>query len=127
MGDIWEEFLSQNSSTEVSLPSQDRKATIDRMEKVKEFKDQVFEVALQDPMKTLRKDIKPRFLNSKQFTEYQNREKEALSEKDVKVKKPVASLLDFDFPDNKDSFTIEEIVNDKHLYVAMVSFLEKSR
>lgn len=60
---IWQEFLSQNSSADIFLPSGDRKETIDRLSQLDKYKHSVFDIALKDPVKVMRKDIRPRFIN----------------------------------------------------------------
>ena len=123
---IWQKFLCQNSDTEVSLPSQDRAATIERMENLDDFRNKVFDVALKDPIKTMRKDIGPRFTSSKLFTELIQREEQYGSNDSLEaVLPPKSTILDFDFPDNRNSFTITEFVCDKYLYAAIKEYLDK--
>ncbi|ETW06542.1 hypothetical protein H310_02769 [Aphanomyces invadans] len=74
---IWKDFLSRNSPNEVSLPSEDRQVTIERMDKITKYKGKLFDVAIQDAMKTLQKDIMNRFIKSSQFSELVSRLSEA--------------------------------------------------
>lgn len=126
---IWKDFLSTNSNTEVNLPSADRKETIQRLSKMEQYREKVFDVALQDPIETLHKDIRHRFIQSKQFFEYCNCEQQYEHQKPSTIKPPVHTILDFDFPDNRteSDFTLVELVCDKFLFVAMKRFLENRK
>ena len=122
---IWQKFLCQNSDTEVSLPSNDREATIERMENLDDFRNKVFEVALNDPIKTMRKDIGPRFIASTLFAELIQREEQNGNSKSlVAIEPPKSTIVDLDFDDGK-TFTITEFVSDKYLYAAIKEQLDK--
>ena len=60
--DIFNEYLSEYSKTEVSLPSADRKITNDRLQDIAKYQSEVFDVALRDPLNTMKKDIRGRFI-----------------------------------------------------------------
>lgn len=126
---IWMKYLSQNSSTEVSLPSDDRRETINRLGKLEKLREKVFDHALRDPIKTMHNDIRSRFLQSDHFEEYCKREHQNIYDPTPVIKPPTETILDFDFPDNRSEsdFTLTEIACDKYLYTAIRDFLAERK
>ncbi|KAJ0404618.1 hypothetical protein ATCC90586_001187 [Pythium insidiosum] len=131
---IWADYLSLNSPNEVSLPSEDRNETMERMKKPAEYRSKLFDVALQDAVKTLQKDTLGRFLKSPQYTEMQNKvlavhemikakafDNEGSYHIDVPLK---TSLADDKIASTKE-FPLDEILNDKILFTEMLDYLEK--
>ena len=123
---VWRDFICQNSNREVSLPCGDRRETIMRLTKIEQYRERVFDIALQDPIQTLHKDIRHRFLMSSHFAEFCTRERQCEFEKLPSVKAPKQTVLDFDFPDNRteSDFTLTEMTCDKYLYRALRKYLE---
>jgi hypothetical protein len=132
---IWADYLSLNAPNEVSMPSEDRNETMERMKKPAEYRAKLFDVALQDAVKTLQKDTLARFLKSPQYTE--------MSQKVVKVfdmmkskafeadgaytvDVPAKSTLSDDKIANAKEYPLDEILGDKILFTEMLDYLEKS-
>lgn len=132
---IWADYLSLNSPNEVSLPSEDRNATMDRMKTPAEYRAKLFDVALQDAVKTLQKDTLGRFLKSSQYSDMT---KKVLTVHDMMTRKafeadgaytidiPVKSTLTDEKIMSTKDYTLEEILDDKILFSEMLEYLEKS-
>uniref|UniRef100_K3X4P2 RGS domain-containing protein n=1 Tax=Globisporangium ultimum (strain ATCC 200006 / CBS 805.95 / DAOM BR144) TaxID=431595 RepID=K3X4P2_GLOUD len=131
---IWQDYLSLNSPNEVSLPSQDREQTMERMKKPGEFRGKLFDVAMQDAIKTLQKDTLQRFLNSPQYNEMSAKVTQV---HDLMVKKalevdgayqidmPTKTTLTDDKIASTKEFSLDDILNDKILFSEMLEYLEK--
>lgn len=132
---IWQDYLSLNSPNEVSLPSEDREQTMERMKKPGEYRGKLFDVAMQDAIKTLQKDTLMRFLKSPQYTEMSAK---VTSVHELMVKKafevdgayqidmPAKTSLTDDKITSTKEFTLDDILNDKILFGEMLEYLEKS-
>lgn len=132
---IWADYLSLNSPNEVSLPSEDRETTMERMKKPAEFRAKLFDVAMQDAIKTLQKDTLMRFLKSQQYTEMAAK---VTSVHELMVKKaleadgayhvdvPAKTALTDDKAANSKEFSLDDILDDKILFTEMLEYLEKS-
>ncbi|GMF26591.1 unnamed protein product [Phytophthora lilii] len=130
---IWADYLSLNSPNEVSLPSDDREQTKERMKRPGEFRGKLFDVAMQDAIKTLQKDTLMRFLKAQQYTE--------MAAKVSAVHEMIAKVFDsdnsyqIDMPTEttltderiaKGNFSLDDILGDKILFREMLDYLEKS-
>lgn len=133
---IWQDYLSLNSPNEVSLPSQDREQTMERMKTPGEFRGKLFDVALQDAIKTLQKDTLMRFLTSSQYNEM-SAKVTAVHGLMVKKAFEVDGAYQIDLPshttltDDKiagtKEFSLDNILDDKILFSEMLEYLEKSK
>lgn len=130
---IWADYLSLNSPNEVSLPSEDREVTMERMKNPAEYKGKLFDVATQDAIKTLHRDTLNRFLKSPQYTEMEAKIRQVhqiMSTKafDVdgayEIDMPTTVKLTDDRVNSKD-FKLDEILGDKILFKEMLDYLEK--
>lgn len=130
---IWADYLSLNSPNEVSLPSEDRAETMERMKKPGEFRAKLFDVAIQDAIKTLQKDTLMRFLKSPQYNEmaakvtavHQLLAKRALEADGVyQIDMPTRTMLTEDKVQRE--FSLDDILNDKIHFTEMLEYLEKS-
>ncbi|CEG35162.1 regulator of g-protein signaling 6-like isoform x1 [Plasmopara halstedii] len=130
---IWADFLSLNSPNEVSLPSDDREQTQERMNRPGEYRGKLFDVAMQDAIKTLQKDTLMRFLKAQQYTEMASK---VLAVHELIVKKVLDSdnSYQIDLPKvttltdekiAKGNFSLDEILDDKILFREMLDFLGK--
>ncbi|EQC39123.1 hypothetical protein SDRG_03331 [Saprolegnia diclina VS20] len=122
---IWKDFLSRNSPNEVSLPSEDRQITIERMDKITKFKGKLFDVAIQDAMKTLQKDTLNRFIKSVQFSELITRLSEAPESFEEYVLTPPTDILIKVATIDSAEYTIDEILADMYLFPEMHAYLQK--
>jgi hypothetical protein len=131
---IWADYLSLNSPNEVSLPSDDREHTKERMKRPGEFRGKLFDVAMQDAIKTLQKDTLMRFLKAQQYTEMAAKVT-AVHEMIVKKVFDSDSSYLIDMPtqttltDDKiarGNFSLDDILGDKILFREMLDYLEKS-
>lgn len=132
---IWQDYLSLNSPNEVSLPSEDREQTMERMKKPGEFRGKLFDVAMQDAIKTLQKDTLMRFLKSSQYNEMSVKVT-AVHELMVKKAFEVDGAYQIDMPaktqltderiTSTKEFSLDDILNDKILFGEMLEYLEKS-
>jgi hypothetical protein len=66
---IWDKFLSDNSPTQICMSGIVLQNTVKRLKLLHIYGKEVFSEALIDPMKTMRKDVLPRFLNSDIYQE----------------------------------------------------------
>ncbi|KAF0682448.1 Aste57867_25400 [Aphanomyces stellatus] len=122
---IWKDFLSRNSPNEVSLPSEDRQITIERMDKITKFKGKLFDVAIQDAMKTLQKDIMNRFIKSSQFSELVSRLSETPDSYDPFVLVPPPAVTTTAATIEGADITLDDILGDTVLFEEMNTYLNK--
>ena len=66
---IWDDFLSDNAPNQIFVPCTVLKHTILRMQTVHRYGRDVFQEALSDPVKTIDRDIRPRFMRSNDLQE----------------------------------------------------------
>ncbi|KAL0590293.1 hypothetical protein ABG067_001540 [Albugo candida] len=129
---IWAEFLSTNSPSEVSLPSEDRLITMERLKFPGVYRQNLFEVAVKDAVKTLQKDTLGRFLKSPQFKDMESVFRAALEKMSTDTLEDAA--FDNDLPtkivlteeriNSSSEYSLDEILNDKILFQEMLEYLE---
>jgi hypothetical protein len=73
MDKIWDTFLSDNAETQICLPSKVLNNTKRRVLLVHAYGPDIYDEVLLDPLKTIRRDIMPRFLASPIFLELEMR------------------------------------------------------
>ncbi|KAF1326741.1 G protein signaling regulator, partial [Globisporangium splendens] len=107
---------------------------MERMKNPGEFRGKLFDVAMQDAIKTLQKDMLPRFLNSPQYNEMSAKVTQV---HDLMVKKafevdgayqidmPAKTTLTDDKIAGTKEFSLDDILNDKILFSEMLEYLEK--
>jgi hypothetical protein len=66
---IWDTYLCERASTQICVPSLIFDNTIKRLKLLNLYGPHVFDETMIDPMKTLAKDIYPRFIVSEYFRE----------------------------------------------------------
>ncbi|KAF1795829.1 RGS domain [Phytophthora cactorum] len=117
----------------VSLPSDDREQTQERMKRPGEYRSKLFDVAMQDAIKTLQKDTLMRFLKAQQYNEMATKV-EAVHELIVKKVLDSDNSYQIDMPTvttltdekiAKGNFSLDEILGDKILFREMLDYLEK--
>nr|CCA15124.1 cleavage induced hypothetical protein [Albugo laibachii Nc14] len=129
---IWADFLSTNSPCEVSLPSEDRLITMERLKFPGVYRQNLFEVAVKDAVKTLQKDTLGRFLKSPQFTDMETIFRAVLERMNTGAVEDTA--FDSDLPTKialtearinlSSEYTLDEILDDKILFREMLEYLE---
>jgi len=128
---IWADFLSCNSPNEVSVPYADREETERRMKSPESYGPKLFDVAIQDAMKTLQKDIVTRFVKAPQYTEMLNKLKSVVEDtttnasNQYEIELPMKSFLTEERINGSKEFSLEEILNDRVLYLEMSNYLSK--
>ena len=129
---IWDKFLSDSSATQICMAGTVLQNTIKRLKLLHIYGREVFSETLIDPMKTMRKDILPRFLNSEIY-------QELLKQIQSCYKLPAAAMLVVP-PPNADSIMdtltqrdlsaglihldVTDILNDRFLYNEFLSYLQ---
>lgn len=73
---IWETFLSDNAKFQICMPSKVLWKTLQRMKNIHLYGKDVFQEAMYDPIKTIHRDIYPRFRNSDQMRQLRQRIRE---------------------------------------------------
>jgi Regulator of G protein signaling domain len=116
---ILQKYLSPDSSTQVCISEITIKRTMKRIGLLHLYGPEVFEEACLEPIKTMRKDILPRFLNS----EIASRMVQNVAS--CEPKPPPASDLKVPPPDR--NFLLEEILNCLQLDNEFFFFLKKSQ
>ena len=127
---IVEKFISDDAPFQICFPSAVLERTNARMKRVNIYGPQTFEEALLDPLKTMRRDILPRFTRSKFFSD--------MVERMASIEHlPSASELDTPVPPTKlkfDSldelpldrrFHLKEVVECRHLFQCFLAYTQK--
>lgn len=70
---IWNKYLSDSAPHQICMPAKVLTNTKVRLENLHIYGREVFQEALMDPLKTLKRDVLPRFLSSKIYESYQSR------------------------------------------------------
>lgn len=95
MKHIWETFLSDSAKFQICMPSRVLWKTLQRMKNVHLYGKDVFQEALYDPIKTIFRDIYPRFRNSEhmKMLRQRMRECEDLPPSSALVLPPLPNLI----------------------------------
>ena len=131
---IWDKFLSDSSISQICMSGLVMQNTVKRLKLLHIYGKEVFSEALIDPMKTMRKDVMPRFLNSEIY-------QELVRQVDSCRILPTASTLIVPFP-KTDAFVdaltqkdldsglmhldVIDIMNDRMLYQEFLSYLRST-
>ena len=131
---ILQKYLSPDSSTQVCISEITIKRTMKRIELLHLYGPEVFEEACLEPIKTMRKDILPRFLNSeianRMVANVASCEPKPPPASDLKVPPPDSHLLTTSSLESfrvDRNFLLEEILNCLQLYNEFFFFLKKSQ
>ena len=131
---IWDKFLSDSSISQICMSGMVLQNTIKRLKLLHIYGKEVFSEALIDPMKTMRKDVMPRFLNSEIY-------QELVRQVDSCRMLPAASTLIVPYPKTDalvDSLTqkdldsglthldVIDIMNDRMLYEEFLLYLRST-
>ena len=130
---IWETFLCDEAESQICMSSSVFSRILTRLRYLHLYGAQAFQESLQDPVKTIHRDIKPRFMTSDEFRELQLR-MEDLSELPCAATyrmpppPPVVHLRYTPAQMKKTGFeyTIEDCMEDALLYAKFLKFLNRS-
>ena len=128
---IWDEFLSDDAVTQICMPAKVAENTKRRMLLLDLYGPDVFAEALLDPLKTINRDVLPRFLASPEKVEMDKRI-------EVLIKK-VSDVSNIRIPVPNDNpllktkeqyteernFTLKEVINNRILYNEFLVYLQK--
>ena len=131
MKDIYDRYLCDDSSTQVGSSKEIQERTRRRMKLVHLYGPHVFEEACLDPIKTMKKDILPRFLLSNVYRRMV--QEVAMCEpsqmaSELKVPPPGSRLLtnaSIDHFHDSRRFSLEEIIGCLQLYNVFLAFLRR--
>jgi len=70
---VWVNYISDTAPSQICMPSKVLRNTLRRLESIVDYGPDTFQEALIDPVKTIFRDIHPRFRVSPQMTELKNR------------------------------------------------------
>ena len=126
---IFDTYLSDESIAQICMPAKVALNTERRMLLLDLYGPEVFQESLLDPIKTINKDVLPRFLASPIHTEMANRMeslKTRLTINDVKVPPPTdnALLNSKQTFTEKRSFTLKDFIDNSILYNEFIKYLE---
>jgi hypothetical protein len=128
---IWDTFLSDKAKTQICMPSQTLVNTLVRMKYAHLYGKEVFYEALNDPIKTIFRDIHPRFRNS----EYMHKLRARMQE--ISTLPPSSQLFIPQLPNvmcdryTVDelkagvNFTIDDMLEDRVCYREFFRYLQK--
>lgn len=129
---ILNKYLNNDSSSQVCISDPLIEQTMKRINLLHLYGPEVFEEATREPIKTMKKDILPRFLASqifrKMIVNVASCEPTPPPASQLKVPPPrswmlTASTID-DFPESR-VFQLDEIIHCMHLYNEFIAFLRK--
>jgi hypothetical protein len=129
---IWETFLAKDAKYWICTPSSALLNTIRRIKMIHIYGKEVFLEALIDPVKTIQKDIFPRFVNSEECRAMKN----ALNSLEslpcatsLKLPKPPSVIFTRyqmkEIEKNIVKFTLSDLIDDQILYGEFLKYLEK--
>lgn len=129
---IWDDYLSEETQFQVCLRADVFRRTLNRLGRVDLYGPDVFQESLVEPIKTLRRDTLPRFLNSDLYEEMlANMEslKSLPSWDSLQVSPPTTSILNVinpkDLTETK-RFTLDELLSDTFLFKEFLHVMNKS-
>mmetsp|Transcript_34449 Transcript_34449/g.108505 ORF Transcript_34449/g.108505 Transcript_34449/m.108505 type:complete len:262 (+) Transcript_34449:925-1710(+) len=131
--DIVEEYLADSAAQQVMLPHVVNERTQQRIQRIAFYGPLVFDECLADPMRTLERDIMPRFVRSELFDEsktmYSYIFRTVPNSRELDTPPPTGTILDFlshREVQEKTNYTLQDIVNDRYLFSIMRTYLAKS-
>lgn len=128
---IWDNFLSNDAPHQICMPSQVAENTRRRIRFLDLYGPEVYTEALLDPIKTMHKDVLPRFLASPLYADMKLRlaslMQRSMANKLVVPPPDKMSSLDkkSDLFHEKRLFSLQEILENRVLYTEFLSHLQK--
>jgi hypothetical protein len=129
---IWNTYLADHAPSQIFMPSIVMSKTKLRMQALSVYGPEVFGECLLDPLKTLQRDILPRFLCSNVYNTMKARLNSLIHLPPAAlliVPPPEITLLtskDLDYFSEKRMFTLDEILHDRYLHNEFHAHLKKS-
>lgn len=127
---IWDTFLAKNSPSWICIPSRTLYNTIQRIKMLHIYGREAFSEALIDPIKTLHRDIYPRFLHSEhhaQLVRHASNINEKVAASSLRLPSPNhTALLKYSVDDLERGdirFTLRDLVEDRVLYNEFMKYL----
>lgn len=127
---IWDTFLAKNSPSWICIPSRTLHNTIQRIKMLHVYGREAFSEALIDPIKTLHRDIYPRFLHSEhhaQLVRHASNINEKIAANTLKLSSPAHTVLSKYSLDDLERgdirFTLRDLIEDKILYNEFMKYL----
>lgn len=129
---IWDNFLSNDATNQICMPSQVAENTKRRIQYLDLYGPEVYTEALMDPIKTINKDVLPRFLASPLYADMKLRLSSLMQRSNSTTKlvvpppdKMVLLEKKTEVFNEKRLFSLQEILDNKVLYVQFLTHLEK--
>jgi len=127
--EIWDNYLSDEGWDQICLGSEVVRQTSLRMDRIDLYGPEIFGEAVIDPIKTISRDIVPRFLKSEYYETLNTnilKLENLPSASTLVVPPPVASLIDDATLESLTSdrqYDINELISDKYLYDRFLTYL----
>lgn len=130
---IWDTFLAKDAKYWICIPSSALMNTMRRIKLLHIYGKEVFMEALKDPIKTIEKDIYPRFLVSDEYklmmSCLKNFAEPSPAASNLKLSKPAFIILQryqlIEIEKNLIKFTLQDLIDDQILYGEFLKYLEK--
>eukprot|EP01038_Epipyxis_sp_PR26KG_P004350 gene4350-6154_t len=129
---IWNTYLSTSAPHQICMPSHILLKTIQRIKLIDLYGKEIFNEALVDPIKTLRRDIHNRFISSDYFHQMKIRlsEIEVLPSASTLILSPPPHTINHKYSrqelkSGKVKFSLNEFLEDKALYTEFLKYLCK--
>lgn len=131
MRSMWETFFSETAPSQICVPAKIFDNTVKRLKKISTYGPEVFGEAMIDPLKTLKRDIVPRFLSSDIYRDMCTRLSSLYmlpTATDLRVDPPegcpVCSGMDEnDILGSLESLDLLDMISDKILYEHFLTYL----
>lgn len=132
LASIWDTFLAKDAKYWICIPYSALINTIKRIKYIHIYGHEVFSEALLDPVKTIQRDIYPRFIHSEEFKQMKvcqvSIDPLPCSTK-LKLPKPhpiIFSRYDIrELERGNVSFTLNDLIEDRYLYIEFAKYLEQ--
>jgi hypothetical protein len=130
---IWDRFLRKDAPYWICIPYSALLNTMRRIKYLHIYGSEVFMEALKDPIKTIEKDIYPRFILSEEYRLMLNCmrifNEESPNPRSLKLSKPPFVILQryqlIEIEKNVIKFTLQDLLEDQILYTEFLKYLEK--
>ena len=130
---IWDTYLADSSVTQICMPARVLSHTIHRLEYLHLYGHKVFDETLNDPIKTLNADVRPRFLTSPHYKNMSKRLNDLYplpSKDELQLRLPgKAYCMEWDVEkltvDNLREVTMYDLFHDRILYEEFLKYSKR--
>jgi hypothetical protein len=130
---IWDNFLAKDAKFWICIPSTALLNTMRRIKFIHLYGKEVFSEALKEPIKTIEKDIHPRFIGSEEYrlmiSSIKNCSESPALAANLKLSKPPFIILQRytlkEIGKNVIKFKLSDLIDDQILYGEFLVYLEK--